>query len=188
MLSPELITIAAGESEAPRRNIPKAGRRFVYRLIVFYILGSLVISVIVSSQDPQLLQAVSSGDKTAGASPFVLGIKRAGIGGLDHVINAVILTSAWSAGNSFLFAGSRSLYSMALTGQAPKIFRTCSKGGVPYLAVLSTAALSCLVYLSVSSGSATVFTWFLNLTTISGYVAWVVLFMTYIVCILVRIG
>ena len=121
ILSPELICIAAGESEAPRRNIPKAGSRFIYRLIVFYVLGSLVISVIVSSNDSDLLQAVSSGTSNAGASPFVLGIQRAGIPVLNHIINGVILTSAWSAGNSFLFAASRSLYSLALTGQAPKV-------------------------------------------------------------------
>ncbi|MCJ1302252.1 hypothetical protein MMC08_005055 [Hypocenomyce scalaris] len=180
VLSPELITIAAGETEAPRRNIPKAGRRFVYRLIVFYILGTLVISVVVSSDDPDLLKAVSSGQTNAGASPFVLGIQRAGIPVLNNIINAVILTSAWSAGNSFLFAGSRSLYSLAITNQAPKIFRTCNKYGVPYVAVICTAALACLVYLSVSAGSDSVFTWFLNLTTISGFVAWIVLFMGYL--------
>ncbi|MCJ1450203.1 hypothetical protein MMC28_000532 [Mycoblastus sanguinarius] len=180
VLSPELITIAAGESKAPRLNIPKAGRRFVYRLITFYVLGALVISIIVSSDDPDLLQAVSNGTKDAGASPFVLGIKRAGIKGLDHVINVVILTSAWSAANSFLYAGSRSLYSLALTGQAPRVLRTCNKSGVPYVAVICTAMLSCLVYLSVSRGSSTVFVWFLNLTTISGYVAWIVMLIAYL--------
>ena len=181
VLSPELITIAAGESEAPRRNIPKAGSRFIYRLIFFYILGSLVISVIVASNDPDLLSAVKRGSKDAGASPFVVGIKRAGITGLDHVINAAILTSAWSAGNCFVYAGSRSLYSLAVTGQAPKIFRTCNKHGVPYFAVAVTSLLACLVYLSVSAGSASVFSWFLNLTTISGYIAWIVILLTYLV-------
>lgn len=181
ILSPELVCICAGESEAPRRNIPKAAGRFIYRLSVFYILGSLVISIIVASNDPLLLQAVSSGKTNAGASPFVLGIQRAGIKGLNQVINAVILTSAWSAANSFLFAGSRSLYSLAVTGQAPKIFRTCNKQGVPYIAVLFSAALACLVYLSVSSGSAAAFAWFLNIATISGFIAWIVLLMTYLV-------
>lgn len=181
VLGPELVTIAAGESEAPRRNIPKASKRFIYRLVVFYVLGTLIISVTVSSDDPDLLQAVSAGTKDAGASPFVLGIKRAGIAGLGHVINAVILTSAWSEANSFLFAGSRSLYSLALTEQAPKCFRRCSKSGVPYVAVLATDALSSLTYLSVDRGAETVFMWFLNLTTVSGYVAWIVLFMTYLV-------
>ncbi|KAL8729056.1 MAG: hypothetical protein Q9166_004973 [cf. Caloplaca sp. 2 TL-2023] len=180
ILSPELIVLAAGETEAPRRNIPKAAKRFVYRLMVFYILGTLVITVIVASDDDLLLQGINSGKTNAGASPFVVGIKRAGIRSLDHVINAVILTSAWSAGNSFMFAGSRSLYSLALTGQAPKIFRTCNKHGVPYVCVTVTSLLACLVYLSVSSGSANVFQWFVNLTTISGYIAWIILLLTYL--------
>ncbi|MDI1487621.1 MAG: hypothetical protein OHK93_006891 [Ramalina farinacea] len=180
ILSPELIVLAAGETEAPRRNIPKASKRFIYRLLCFYILGTLVISIIVSCKDDDLLQAVNSGTSNAGASPFVVGIQRAGIQGLNHVVNAVILTSAWSAGNSFLFAGSRSLYSLAKTGQAPKIFMTCNRHGVPYYCVAVTALLACLVYLNVSSGSAQVFTWFVNLTTISGYIAWIVLMITYL--------
>ncbi|KAL8756959.1 MAG: hypothetical protein Q9184_004334 [Pyrenodesmia sp. 2 TL-2023] len=180
ILSPELIVLAAGETEAPRRNIPKAASRFIYRLMFFYIVGTLVISVIVASDDELLLQGVESGKANAGASPFVIGIKRAGIRTLDHIINAVILTSAWSAGNSFLFAGSRSLYSLALSGQAPKIFRTCNKHGVPYYCVAVTSLMACLVYLSVSSGSATVFQWFVNLTTISGYIAWIIVLITYL--------
>ena len=183
ILSPETITIAAGESEAPRRNIPRASKRFVYRLIVFYVLGTLVVSVIVASNDADLLHAVSSGTTNAGASPFVIGIKRAGIQGLDHVINVVIITSAWSAANSFLYAGSRSLLSLAMIGQAPKMFVKCSNG-VPWIAVLATAALGCFAYLSVSSGSATVFAWFVNLTTIGGYVSWIVMLMTYLVSFL----
>jgi len=180
ILSSELIVVAAGEAQAPRRNIPKAASRFIYRLIAFYILGSLVIGVIVAYNDPELLSAVSSGNNTASASPFVLGIQRAGIRGLNHVINAVILTSAWSAGNAFLFAGSRSLYSLAITGQAPRIFKHCNKNGVPYPAVLLTFALGCLAYLNVSSGAATVFTWFSNIATISGYIAWIVVFYCYL--------
>ena len=180
VLSPETITIAAGESKAPRRDIPRASKRFIYRLVIFYVMGTLVVSVIVASNDEELLQAVSSGTTNAGASPFVIGIKRAGIQGLDHVINAVILTSAWSAASSFLYAGSRSLSSLAMTGQAPKVFAKCING-VPYVAVLATAALGSFAYLSISSGSATVFAWFLNLTTIGGYIAWVVTLITYLV-------
>ncbi|KDQ62539.1 hypothetical protein JAAARDRAFT_30445 [Jaapia argillacea MUCL 33604] len=180
VLGPELITVAAGETEAPRRNIPKAARRFVYRVIFFYVLGTLVIGCIVASDDPMLLQAINQGKSGAGASPFVLGIQRAGIRGLNHVINGVILTSAWSSGNSFLFAGSRSLYSLALTGQAPKVFRRCNRNGVPYVAVFGTFAVACLVYLNVSNGAALVFVWFMNLTTISGFIAWIVVLICYL--------
>lgn len=37
--SPELIALSAGETVAPRRNIPKAARRYVWRLLIFYGMG-----------------------------------------------------------------------------------------------------------------------------------------------------
>lgn len=174
--SPELIALSAGETIAPRRNIPKAAGRFIYRLAIFYGLGSFIIGVIVPSDDPRLLSPSSN----ATASPFVIGIQRAGIAGLNHVINAAVLTSAWSAGNAFLFSGSRVLYGMALNGEAPKIFGKTSKKGVPYFAVLATWAVGLLAYLNVSSTGAQVFTWFSNLSTISGFIAWIVVMITYI--------
>ena len=178
--SPELVAITAGESQAPRRNIPKASRRFVYRLMFFYCLGSLVITVIVASNDPNLIQAVSNGVSNAGASPFVLGIQNAGIPVLNHIINSVIITSATSAANSFVYAASRNLYSLAISHQAPSIFRTCNRRGVPWVAVCFSCLFACLVYLSVAEGSNTVFNWFLNLTTISGFIAWCTLLMAYL--------
>ena len=112
--TPELVTITAGESEAPRRNIPRAASRFIYRLAFFYCLGSLVITILVASDDPNLVQAVTAGVQNAGASPFVLGIQNAGIPVLNHIINAAIVTSAASAANSFLYAASRNLYSLSV--------------------------------------------------------------------------
>ncbi|KAK8042895.1 proline-specific permease [Apiospora phragmitis] len=159
--SPELIALAAGETVAPRRNIPKAARRFIYRLAVFYGVSSLII-----------------GD--ASASPWVIAIQNAGIGGLNHVINFCILTSAWSAGNAFLYSGSRILYSLSLSSQAPKFFAVTTKKGVPYRAVLATWLVGCLAYLNVSSNGATVFAWFSNISTISGFIAWIVCLTTYL--------
>ncbi|KNG46596.1 amino-acid permease inda1 [Stemphylium lycopersici] len=174
--SPELIALAAGETIAPRRNIPKAAGRFVYRLAIFYGLGSFIIGVVVPSDDDRLL----SGSSNASASPFVIGIQRAGIEGLNHVVNAAVLTSAWSAGNAFLFSGSRVLYGMALNGEAPKFFGKTSKKGVPYMAVITTWAIGLLAYLNVSNTGAQVFLWFSNISTISGFIAWIVVMITYI--------
>jgi amino acid transporter len=174
--SPELIALAAGETIAPRRNIPKAARRFVWRLAIFYGFGSFIIGVIVPSDDPRLL----SPNSNATASPFVIGIARAGIKGLNHVINAAILTSAWSAGNAFLFSGSRVLYGMALNGDAPKIFGKTNRNGVPWVAVLATWSIGLLAFLNQSSTGAQVFTWFSNISTISGFIAWIVCMITYI--------
>ncbi|KAI1807491.1 proline-specific permease [Daldinia bambusicola] len=174
--SPELIALSAGETVAPRRNIPKAARRFVWRLAIFYGLGSLVIGVIVPSNEKMLM----SGDSNASASPFVLGISRAGIRGLNHVINAAVLTSAWSAGNAFCYSGSRVLYSMALNGQAHRWFGLTTRRGVPYVAVLFTLIVACLAFLNVSNSGAQVFQWFTNISTISGFIAWIVVMITYI--------
>jgi len=174
--SPELIGLAAGETVAPRRNLPKAARRFLTRLALFYGVSSLIIGCIVPSDDPRLL----SKDSNANASPWVIGIQRAGIGGLNHAINAAILTSAWSAGNAFLYSGSRVLYSMAANGQAPAIFAKTNRRGVPWPAVLVTWLFGCLAYLNVSQGGAQVFLWLMNLSTISGYIAWIIVMITYL--------
>lgn len=174
--SPELIALAAGETVAPRRNIPKAAGRFVYRLAIFYGLGSLMVGAITPSNDPNLLNPESN----ANSSPWVIGIQRAGIGALNHVINAAILSSAWSAGNAFLYSGSRVLYSLALNGQAPRFCTRTTANGVPYVAVLCTWSIGLLAYLNVSHDGATVFTWFMNISTISGYIAWIVVMITYL--------
>lgn len=181
IFSPELITTAAGEAASPRRNIPKAAKRFIYRLFAFYILGALVIGVIVAYNDKNLLQGVASGSSGAGASPFVIGIQNAGITGLNHVINAVVLISAFSSGNSWVFAGSRTLYSLAGEGQAPKIFLRCNKNGVPYNAVIVTWMIGLLSFLNLSTSGSTVFYWFTNITTIGGFISWVIVAVAYLV-------
>lgn len=174
--SPELIALAAGETVAPRRNIPKAAGRFIYRLAIFYGLGAFMIGSICPSNDPGLL----SPESNAAASPWVIGISLARIDVLNHIINAAVLTSAWSAGNAFLYSGTRILYSLALAGQAPKIFTKTGKLGVPYAAVLATWGVGLLAFLSVSETSAVAFNWFVNISTISGLIAWVVCIITYL--------
>ena len=154
--SPELIALAAGETMAPRRNIPKAAGRYVWRLAIFYGLGSLSIGVIVPRTNNRLL----SDSANAAASPFVIGIQLAGIPVLNHIINGAILTSAWSAGNAFVYSGSRVLYSMALNGQAPWIFKYTTRRGVPWVAVLATWGFGLLAFLNVSNSGADVFQWF----------------------------
>jgi yeast amino acid transporter len=89
----------------------------------------------------------------------VIGIKNAGIPVLDSIVNAVIITSAWSSGNSFLYLSSRSLYSLAVSGNAPRIFKSCTKKGVPYAAVMASCIFLPLAYLNCASSGSTVFNW-----------------------------
>lgn len=98
---------------------------------------------------------------------------------LPHIINAVILTSATSSGNAFLYTGSRYLFGVAQNGQAPKFLLKCSKNGVPYYCVAITASISLITYMSVSTGANTVFLWFQNLTTIAQLFTWCSVCITY---------
>jgi amino acid transporter len=167
--APELLVVTGGEMKSPRRNLPIAARRYFYRLIFFYIGCVLSISVICPSNDP----ALTSGGAGAGSSAFTVGIRNAGIPILDSIINGGIILSAWSSGNSFLYLSSRSLYSLALSGNAPSFFKACTKKGVPYRAVAASSLFCFLAYLNVASSGSVVFNWFVNLTNTSGFISWI---------------
>lgn len=89
------------------------------------------------------------------------------------MINAVILLSAWSAGNAFLYMASRCLYSMAVFGTAPAIFKRCTRSGVPYVAIGFSAVFSLLAFLNCSNSGAEVFNWLVNLVNCTGFLSWI---------------
>ena len=74
--------------------------------------------------------------------------RAAGIPALPSIVNAAILTSAWSAGNSYLFVSSRVLVGMAIDGQLPKCFARVNRQGVPYYAVGFSSLFGLFAYLS----------------------------------------
>lgn len=175
----EMVVVASGETENPRRNIPKAIRRVFWRIAIFYVLAIFLVGLCTSSRDPKLLNAISSSAPGAGQSPFVVAIDNAGIRTLPHIINAVVLSSAWSAGNSFFYASTRVLYSAALDGKAPRFLRF-ERYGVPYGCVAATAALGCLSYMSVSEKSVPTFWYISNLSAVSTLVVWASVCVTYL--------
>ena len=128
------------------------------------------------ANDPNLLKDTGN----AAESPYVIAMTRAGIKVLPHIINAGVFTSAFSAGNSFLFCASRVLYGLALRGQAPRIFAYCTKNGLPLAAVLASSCFSLLSFMNVSSGAETVFNWFVNLSTVGGFFGWWAMNITYV--------
>ena len=69
---------------------------------------------------------------------------------------------------------------MARNGQAPAVFARTTRLGVPWVAVLATWLIGCLAFLNVSNSGAQVFQWFSNISTISGYIAWIVILIMYI--------
>lgn len=93
----------------------------------------------------------------------------------------MILTSASSSANAFLYVGSRYLFALAQNKHAPQFLLRCSKTGVPYYCVAITSSVSLLTYLSVRKGGPTlVFTWFQNLTTVAFLFTWCCICIAYI--------
>ncbi|KAL7624798.1 hypothetical protein AAE478_004012 [Parahypoxylon ruwenzoriense] len=175
----ELVATAAGEAANPRASIPKAIRRVFWRIALFYVLAIFLVTLCVSSQDSRLLDAIKNSAPGAAASPFVIAIENGGIQILPSIINAVILTSAWSAGNSFFYSSTRVLYSAALDGKAPRFLRY-EKWGIPYACVGATTALSFLCYMNVSNSGEQVFFWFSNISAVSTLIVWASICVTYL--------
>ncbi|KAF7301525.1 Lysine-specific permease [Mycena indigotica] len=189
----EIVAIAAGEAKNPRRNLPKAIRRVYIRILLFYIgkrggLGSfyfhspfhtpevIIIGLLVPSNEEKLNLA----DGTAASSPFVIAIERAGIKALPSIINACLLTSAWSAGSSDLYTSSRALYGLAVAGNAPRIFSKTLPNGLPIVSLAFCSLFACLAYMGVGSGSGKVFTWLSNMTSVAGLLTWFGICLTYL--------
>ena len=174
----ESVSIAAAETQNPRQNIPKACKRVFARVTLFYILAVLIVGMLVPSDDSALGNPDTEG--TAGQSPFVIAATRAGIKAIPSIVNAVVLTSAFSASNQAMLAGTRILYGLALKKQAPKIFLRTTRYGIPYVCVILQTAVATLAFMSLSSGALTVFYWFLNLTAAGVLVTWGVIVFNHI--------
>ncbi|PXZ06430.1 lysine transporter [Gilliamella apicola] len=165
----ELIGIAAGESKDPEKNIPKAMKQVFWRILLFYIFAILVISLIIPYTDPNLLR---NDETDISVSPFTLVFQHAGLLSAAAIMNAVILTSVLSAGNSGLYASTRMLYALAKEGKAPKIFSRLSSSGVPDMALFATTLVAMLCFLTSLYKDQQVYLWLLNMSGMTGFIAW----------------
>lgn len=166
----ELIGLAAAEAENPRKTLPSALKQVFWRVILFYIGSLTLVSLLVNAQDPRLLGA-SSAD--AAASPFVIAINNAGIRGLPSVMNAVILISVMSVGNSAVYGGSRIIAALAAQGLAPKCFNYIDRMGRPIFGILFLSLFGSLAYLVASEDQGKVFAWLMAITGLSIVFTWI---------------
>lgn len=164
---PDYVSMAAGETENPRKTMPKAYKGVFYRLTCFFVLGSLAVGILVPYNNEELNAAINKGEPGAAASPYVVAMERLQIGILPHIVNAMVLLSAFSAGNSYVYCASRSLFGLALEGKAPQIFARCTKTGVPIFSVVLVLLIALLSFLQLNNNSAVVLSWFVSLVTAS---------------------
>ncbi|MCS0653308.1 amino acid permease [Cytobacillus firmus] len=157
----ELIGIAAGESEEPQKNIPRAIRNVLFRIIIFYIASIIILSAIFPTQELGILE-----------SPFVTLMDLAGIPFAPDIMNFVILTAILSVGNSCIYASTRLLWAMAHDGMAPRVFGKLSKRKVPFTALVFTMIFSLLSLLTSVFAAETVFVLLMSIAGISVTISW----------------
>ncbi|KAK7420757.1 hypothetical protein QQX98_002561 [Neonectria punicea] len=107
-------------------------------------------------------------------------MKNLGVGVLPHITNSLLFTSIFSAGHTYVYCASRNLHSLALDGHAPKISLRCTKNGVPIYCFLLTMLFPLLSLLQVSSSTAQVLDWLVNLMTSGGLINFIVICITYL--------
>src|SRR5699024_4762332 len=126
-----------GESENTERAVPKAIKLVFWRILLFYILAIFVFGMLIPYDSPSLM---GIGDDIV-TSPFTLVFQIAGLSFASSFMNAVILSSVLSAGNSGMYASTRMLYSMSKDKLAYPIFGKTNKSGVPYVSLIATAII-----------------------------------------------
>ncbi|KAJ3543503.1 hypothetical protein NM208_g3550 [Fusarium decemcellulare] len=182
IVGPEYVAMVAGEAKFPRPYMKSAFKATYWRFLAFFVGSALCASIVIPYNDPALRNVVfGSSEKagTAAASPFVIAMSNMRVGVLPHITSALMITSIFSAGNAFTYCGSRTLYGLALEGQAPAVLK-CTKSGVPIYALGVTMLFPLLAYLNVSSGSSSVLTWLINVITSAQIIDYIVISITYI--------
>lgn len=135
-----------------------------------------MVGLVVPSNDTNLLRTTGN----ASQSPFVIAATRSGIKVIPSIINAAVLTSAWSSGNSSLLTGSRILYGLSLHNNAPRLFSRLNQFKIPYVAVLFFGLFMLLGFMTLSDSASMVFTWLQDLVAVATLTNWIIIMVTYL--------
>lgn len=166
----ELVALTAAETKNPEKQLPKAIRQTVWRIVLFYILSLFLVGLIVPANNPNLLNATNSNTKD---SIFVVAIRLAGVKGLPSVFNVVITLSVLSVANSCTYGSTRTFQALAGLGMLPKLLAYVDKHGRPIPTIVLQFCFAMLAFINeAESSGATVFNWLLALTAIAYFFVW----------------
>ncbi|OJJ33589.1 hypothetical protein ASPWEDRAFT_115075, partial [Aspergillus wentii DTO 134E9] len=170
------------EAKHPRVYVKSAFITVFWRFFFFYIMGALCVGVLIAYNDPTLVSIfiTNASDGAEGSSPFIIAMQNLNMSGLPHLTNALLVTTIFSAGNSYMYAASRSLYGLAVDGRAPHFLAKCTKKGVPIYCVMVVMCFPLLSLLQLGNGSSQALTWLTNLITAGGIINYIVVSVTYI--------
>ena len=147
----EVATVAAAESKEPAKNVARAAKSVVLRIMVFYI-GAVFL----------ILCIMPWSEVVAGKSPFVAVMELMQIPYAGLIMTLVILTAVLSCLNSGIYVTSRILFELSKRQEAPQLLSKLNAKHVPTYSILVCSTVAFFVTLLSTTGSDTVFTFLLN--------------------------
>ncbi|KAL7958061.1 dicarboxylic amino acid permease [Trichoderma compactum] len=167
----EVVGVAFGEADKPWKVIPRAIRQTLWRILFLYVGAVFLLGLVVPYNSPNLMTATNS-RTGAGASPFIVAIKDAGISLLPGFINVCLLVFVLSAANSgeYIYIASRTLYGLARDSYLTQVF-TRTYGAVPIVAVGTASIFFLLALMNVTTGSNQIFSDLVSLRIMVTYLS-----------------
>lgn len=169
----EVVAVTSGEAKDPETAVPRAMRRTVGRLILFYVGAVTVLIGIVPWNSIQPGSSIT-------ASPFVSVFRLVGIPAAAHVVNLVVITAAVSSMNCNLYMASRMLFSLARGGYAPASLGRLSARGTPLRALLVSAAGLAVALIVALFYPASAFVYLFGVSLFGGLFVWLMIFVTHL--------
>lgn len=177
--SVESIAITTGDIEKPQETIPKVTRLIFVRIVVFYLVSVVLLTLCIAFDDKRLIGGSGSAKDKLLSSPFLVSLINCGLsdnGIMLSTFNFIIFTAILSAANSNIYFGSRCLQAVCETYSSKfSIARTLSNSntyGVPVASVLVTALLGLFSLLLRYQSIATVFNFLLTCCASAGMLMW----------------
>ena len=114
------------------------------------------------------------------ASPFVQIFEKLGITSAANILNFVVLSAAVSVYNSASYSGSRMLYGMAETSNAPKFFAKLSERKVPVNGILLSSGITLIAVILNFLFPNKIFMYLLSIVTGAIIVTWAMIILTHL--------
>lgn len=165
----ELFALTVNESVNPRKAIPSATKKSIYRILFIYLLTMIIIGFLVPRDSDELMGA---GGSATHASPYVIAISSHGVKIVPHIVNAVILISIISVGNTALYSAPRLLNSLAEQNMAPKILNYVDRRGRPLVALVICSVFGVIAFAAASKNEEQVFTWLAAIAGLAELYTW----------------
>jgi L-asparagine transporter-like permease len=165
----EVVGSTAGEAADPKAAVPKALRRTLIVLVLFYVAGlALVVGIVPWAQIG------------LGESPFVRVFQTVGIPAASHIMNFVVLTAALSSAVANLYFAARLAFSLSRGGYLPPALGRLSGKNMPVIAVLASAGgmVAALVLSEYFKDS--LFVFMIGLSTFGALFAWLMTLLTHL--------